>query len=188
MSAQDGKMEDEILETIQPPRTMRHLVSGKKSGSGPAIDLDAIERADQAMEKLSVSFNIWIEEEVEKLREAHQETIVSGMEGDAREALFRSAHDLRGEARTLGYPLLGQAAGTLADLLSMMPEEAEIPPALVEGHVQAIHAMLREDAKGEDNKIAIELVNCLREAANQLLEANGAFDDPDEEDGQVSAA
>ncbi|MEZ5878219.1 MAG: Hpt domain-containing protein [Tepidamorphaceae bacterium] len=88
------------------------------------------------MEKLSVSFNMWMEDEIDTLREAHTGTKKDGMTGEARQALFRAAHDIRGEAGTLGFPLVGQAASSLADLLSMLPDDVEIPDALIEGHVQ----------------------------------------------------
>lgn len=180
--------DQEELEVVHPPKNLKHLLFQAAGGGTSQIDMEAIERAEKAMERLSVSFDMWMDDEVETLRKAHQGTKSEGMSGDARKALFRAAHDIRGEAATLGFPLVGQAAGSLADLLSMLPEDVEIPDALIEGHVQGINAMLRENATGDDNKTAVDLVNCLREASNRLLMAAGAFDEPEGEAAKESDA
>ena len=188
MSDEHKNEPEEEIEVVQPPKNLKHLVFHAAGDSNSQIDLDAIDRAEKAMDKLSVSFNMWMDEEIDSLREAHMGAKKDGMSGESRQALFRAAHDIRGEAGTLGFPLVGQAASSLADLLSMLPDGVAIPEPLIEGHVQAIYAMLRENASGDDNKTAVDLVNCLREAANQLLKAEGAFDEPGEEDAEESDA
>ncbi|MCB1482174.1 MAG: Hpt domain-containing protein [Rhodobiaceae bacterium] len=188
MSDEQKNEPEEELEVVHPPKNLKHLVFQASGGGSSQIDLEAIERAEHAMEKLSVSFNMWMEDEIDTLRKAHDGTKKGDMAGESRQALFRAAHDIRGEAGTLGFPLVGQAAGSLADLLCMLPEDASIPEALIDGHVQAICAMLRENASGDDNKTAVDLVNCLREAATRLLEAEGALDDQETEEPEESNA
>lgn len=179
---------DQDIEIVEPTKTLRHVVTDDGKGSGPQIDMAAVERAEKALEKLSVSFSMWMGEEIETLRDTYAAAVAEGMMGEARDAFFRAAHDLRGEAATLGFPLVGQVAGSLADLLSMLPEQQAIPSPLVEGHVQAINAMIREHAKGDGNKTAVALANCLREASDRLLEASGALGEPDDTEAGANAA
>lgn len=187
-TAEGEKDKPEDLELVSLPKSLTHaLVKG--SGDGKAqIDMAAIERAEKALAKLSVSFNMWMEDDVCVLREAHERARAEGLQGEPRDLLFRAAHDLRGEAHTLGFPLVGQVAASLGDLLSMTPENVDIPAALVEGHVLAIIAMIREDARGGDNKTAIALANCLREASHKMLEASGALEEPELQPGSSASA
>lgn len=104
MSTDHTEKSDEKLEVVQPPKNLKHLVFQASGGGSSQIDLEAIDRAEKAMEKLSVSFNMWMEDEIDTLREAHTGTKKDGMTGEARQALFRAAHDIRGEAGTLGFP------------------------------------------------------------------------------------
>lgn len=177
MSQQGNDTPAEDVEVVEPPSNLKHIVSEGEEGGPPQIDTDAIDRAEKAMDKLSVSFNVWIGDDVNALREAYKRVDEHGLEGGAREQLFRTAHDLRGESANLGFPLVGQIASSLADLVSLLPDDTHVPPALIESHVQAICAMVREEAKGEDNKTAVTLTNCLREAAHAFLHGNGAYDD-----------
>ncbi|MCC0016978.1 MAG: Hpt domain-containing protein [Rhodobiaceae bacterium] len=183
----DKRAEEEV-EVVLPAKTLRHVVTDDGRKGGPQIDMDAIQRAEKALDKLSVSFGMWMGEEIDTLRDAHAAAVAEDMKGEARDAFFRAAHDLRGEAATLGFPLVGQVAGSLADLLSMLPPNLEISPGLVDGHIQAINAMIREDARGDDNKTAIALANCLREASGQLLEAHGALDNDIGSSAETDAA
>lgn len=188
MSDNYDDISDEDLETIEPPVTLKHLVTNTPGRGGKTIDMDAIERAEQAMENLSVCFGDWMNSEIEALRNAHARAREQGLSGESREELFRACHDLRGEADTLGFPLVGQAAGTLADLLALPAQSAGLPLELVEAHLQAIYAMLREDARGTDNKTAIELVNVLREAAHKVFRQAEEAEAPEPGDTRAAAS
>jgi len=58
MSDEQKNEPEEELEVVHPPKNLKHLVFQASGGGSSQIDLEAIERAEHAMEKLSVSFNM----------------------------------------------------------------------------------------------------------------------------------
>ena len=55
--------------------------------------------------------------------------------------LLRAAHDMKGQAATFNFPLIARVAGSLAKLIDDLPAEKELPLALVDAHVNAIHVI-----------------------------------------------
>jgi hypothetical protein len=115
---------------------------------GPArLDETAIRRAEQALQALSTNFNSWMEDACHILGDARDAVRKQGV-GDGRAAtLHRAAHDIRGQATILGFPLAARVGASLCLLLENGSTQAlhEGPLALlVEQHVDAIRAITRE--------------------------------------------
>jgi chemotaxis protein histidine kinase CheA len=103
-----------------------------------------------------------MESEVETLeaaRAAHAERAAQ----DTLFALYRSAHDLRGQAATFGFPLAGQIADGICTLIENSPAGAPAPQMLIDRHVEAIRAIVRENARERDNMLGLALVQRLSE-------------------------
>ncbi len=158
---------------FKAPDKLSKYVDPSLEGCPPKIDTDAITRAESALEELSTNFDAWIGDHAKQLRKALAEALEAGMRGEAREALFHVAHNLRGDSKTLGYPVVGNVADSLSELLELVPEDVEIPVALIHGHVHAVLAMIREEAGGDDNTTAVALANVLRQATSHWLESKG---------------
>ena len=60
--------------------------------------------------------------------------------------LFLAAHDVKGDAGTFGYPEVIPAADSLCRLLEHTPDLGKIPIAIVDQHVDAVRAIVREMA------------------------------------------
>ena len=132
-----------------------------------AVTEDPIQRAEQALASLSTQFDGWMRNELDMLEAAHFAFRTHGPAQDRLQRLFRAAHDIRGQSPTLGYPLVAAVAESLCMLLEYVPA-AHIPPALVDRHVETIRAMIREDAKGSEHKLAVTLSGHLRQATERL--------------------
>jgi chemotaxis protein histidine kinase CheA len=91
------------------------------------------------------------------------------------DALFRAAHDVKGEAATFGYPEVVGVADSLCRLLEHTPEIARIPAMLVDQHVDAVRAMIRESARSDKAEVAGELVRRLREVTDDFLKDENEF-------------
>ncbi len=151
-------------EVITPPHVMRMAVTH----SVECAD-DAVARAEAALTELSSEFGEWMRNECERLEAARQDVKGRGFIDTTHAGLFRAAHDLKGEAATFGYPAVGAAAESLCRLLEHTPDMARIPVRLVDQHVDAVRAIVREhDLPGRD-AVADVLTRRLREVTDTFL-------------------
>lgn len=140
-----------------------------RPGNGLEAAQKAIKAAEDAIEELSVNFDDWMVGEVERLCKANNAMKTGGLSEPALEEVFAVAHDIKGQAGTFGYPLAGDICASLCRLLDTCPDKDRIPVVLVGQHVDAVKAILREDAKGDDNRTARELSGQLRDVTEHFL-------------------
>jgi HPt (histidine-containing phosphotransfer) domain-containing protein len=107
--------------------------------------------------------------ECAKLDEARQLVKAEGFAEEIRDALFRCAHDIKGEAATFGFPLVAPPADSLCRLIEHTPDIAQIPLGLVDQHVDAIRAIVRENARADIEEVAWNLTRRLREVTDEFL-------------------
>src|SRR4051794_33199571 len=88
-----------------------------RTHKGPMETLEMISRAEKALEALAPSFNEWMLSEVKRLTDHFEHFDASSKEPEDFKALFLVAHDVRGQAMQFGYPIAGQIAAGLCDLL-----------------------------------------------------------------------
>ena len=136
------------IELITPPNILK-----AKAGGGGGLDLDAIARAESAVQALSGEFRGWTAQDVERLALAHR-SHVKDPAAQTRAALLRAAHDLKGQAASFGFPLLGRVAWSLSRLLGEMPENQDLPAGLVDAHVDAVQVIFRENITDGNDAIA----------------------------------
>lgn len=141
-------------EIIKPPNTLRVKLGG---GSGSVtIDMDAIQRAERAIDNLKVEFTGWLAQDIANLTNGLAEYSKNRSHQNA-DALFRAAHDLKGQATTFEYPLVARIAASLAKLMQGLRSLEATPLPLVEAHVNAIHAIHRDKIKDTSNLVALTL-------------------------------
>ncbi|WP_439575550.1 Hpt domain-containing protein [Phreatobacter sp.] len=133
------------------------------------FDLDALERAEAALAELSTEFDDWMRKEVVRLGDARDVVKRGGLGPETRPVLYRAAHDIRGQAATFGYPLAASVADSLCRLLDGIADDRRVPVGLVSQHVDAIGAIVREQATGADNRTALTLSERLASVVNDLL-------------------
>jgi HPt (histidine-containing phosphotransfer) domain-containing protein len=157
-------------EVITPPHELRKVV-------GPVRDPndDPIARAEAALVELSSEFATWMQNECERLEAARQGVTRQGFNAKTQEALFRAAHDIKGEAATFGYPSVAGVAESLCRLIEHTPESAHIPIALVEQHVDAVRAIVREYYRPDRADVAHALTRRLREVTDEFLTRENSF-------------
>lgn len=145
----------------------------------PGPDLEAIARAESALEELSASFANWMDEEVHTLLRRRDAAEAAGWSAEALADLFHSAHDIKGQAATFGFPRAGEIAGSLCCLLDHMPDPAAVPPELIGQHVDAIRAVVRETASDAGNATAATLAQRLDEVTQELIARHTTGTDAD---------
>ncbi|MHA1523774.1 MAG: Hpt domain-containing protein [Alphaproteobacteria bacterium] len=138
------------------------------TGTG-APDLTAIRRAERAMKNLSRNFDDWIDEEAQNLHKARAEMRAHGLAGEVGETVFRVAHDLRGQGETFGYPVVTEICASLCRLMEAGMEAQNTPVDLVEHHINAVRAVIRDRAKGAASGLASNLVSELNLATQAFI-------------------
>ncbi len=150
---------------ITPPNTLKHAIR-------PVIDRDLddpVARAEQALANLSGEFKTWMRSECDRLAAAHAAILKKGFDPQTRGELFRAAHDIKGDASTFGFPAAGVAAESLCRILEHAPDLAVVPPDLIQHHIDAIQAIVREHNTIEKAGVANELSARLRTVADDYL-------------------
>jgi len=157
-------------EVITPPHALRKAVAPV----GDASD-DPVARAEAALAELAGEFDGWMLAECDRLEAARQDVKGSGFTRRTHDALFRAVHDIKGEAGTFGYPAVAGAADSLCRLLEHTPEMQRIPLRLVDQHVDAVRAIVREYARPDLLNTAAALTRRLREVTDEFLRQENGF-------------
>jgi HPt (histidine-containing phosphotransfer) domain-containing protein len=153
-------------EVINPPNKLRKAVA-KVAPNDP--DDDPVARAEQALAQLAGDFSSWMDTECDRLDAARRDVKTKGFTKATREALFHAAHDIKGEAATFGYPAVASPAASLCRLVEHSPDLARIPLTLVDQHVDAVRAIVRESARPNIEAIATALTKRLCEVTDEFL-------------------
>jgi HPt (histidine-containing phosphotransfer) domain-containing protein len=162
-------------EIISPPFKLRRVLAKPPAAS---VD-DPVARAEEALARLASEFATWMEAEGERLDAARQGVKAAGFTTATRDALFFAAHDIRGDAETLGYPAVAIPAASLCRLIEHTPDMRRIPIALVDQHVDAVRAIIREGSRPDAEQTIAILTSRLREVTDEFL-AYENRDRPDE--------
>jgi len=150
-------------EVITPPNKLKAAV-------GRAIDGDdPVARAEAALAQLSPEFSSWMNDECERLDRARNNVRQNGLTALPRAALFRSAHDIKGQAATLGFPLVAAVAESLCRLIDETHDPARIPLDLVDQHVDAVRAIIREHGRPQAEAVAAQLTGTLRQVCEDFI-------------------
>jgi chemotaxis protein histidine kinase CheA len=152
-------------QVITQPNPLRKLVR-RVDDKDPD---DPVARAEKALASLSGEFKGWMLAECERLSAAYHAIKFDGMNAQNREELFRAAHDIKGGAATFGYPTAAAAAESLCRIIEHSPDLVAVPDELIAHHVNAIHAIFREQSRIEAIGMADELSKRLRGLADEYL-------------------
>jgi chemotaxis protein histidine kinase CheA len=150
---------------IPAPTNLRLKVGASRLG---AIDAAAIAKAEAALKSLSGNFSQWLQDEITKLDGARQQVRANGVTAETMETLYFRAHDLKGLGTTYGYQLITRIAASLCRLIDEKDKRTAASMPLVDAHIDAIKAAVREGMKADDHPVgaalAAELERRVKEA------------------------
>ena len=137
----------------------------------PALpnEADPVARAEEALAAISADFSDWMAQECDRLDNARRKVKEFGLSKQTRQELFLAAHDVKGDSGTLGYPEVSRAAESLCRLLDHAPDLAKIPLEIIDQHVDAVRAIVREHAREDVAAIAAALTGKLRTVTDEFL-------------------
>ena len=154
------------IELFMPPNMLKAKVGGGLGGP----DMAAMKRAEDAMAGLESQFGDWIAEDVKALAAARAR-YARNPDDDARSALLRTAHDIKGQAPTFNYPLIARVAGSLSRMIGELPAGAAVPLHLVDAHVNAITVIHKNKLQDTNDKTAQALCAELDARVDDVLAA-----------------
>jgi hypothetical protein len=153
-------------QMIQPTNALRLKVGGGRLG---AIDPAAIAKAEAALKSLASNFTQWLADEITKLDAARQQVKAQGATPETMENLYLRAHDLKGLGTTYGYQLITRIAGSLCRMIDEKEKRANTSLELVDAHIDAIKAAVRDDIKSDDHPVGSVLVEELERRVKAVV-------------------
>lgn len=154
-------------QVIAPPDDLRKKAVTPNKGF--SNERNAINRAERALEELSVHFGDWMNDEVALLTELRDQLKSEGMSEELLSEMLLRAHDLRGQAATLGFPSAATLCGALCNLIEAVPDKSRIPPIIIDHYVDSVRAIVRENVTNPDNLTAIALIKKLKSVTEEFV-------------------
>ena len=152
-------------EIIHPPNALRAKVGARFAVADPV----AVARAEAALKALSGEFAGWMAEETARLEAARAGLHAEDGSAAAWDAVQHCAHDLKGLGATYGFPLATRVCASLCRLLDDPAARALTPRALVDAHVEAVRAIVRDDARDPAHPVAAAMCAALEERTAEAL-------------------
>jgi hypothetical protein len=143
-------------QMIPVPNALGAKVGG--AGRLGAIDPAAIAKAEAALKSLSGNFAQWLADEITKLDAARAQVRAEGATTETMESLYLRCHDLKGLGATYGFPIITRLAASLCRLIDDKDKRTGAPMGLVDAHIDAIKAAVRDDIKDETHPVGKILV------------------------------
>jgi hypothetical protein len=159
---------------IVPPNRLKAVVI--RNGGSMEIVTDPIACAETALKQIEGEFRGWMNAECETIEAVRATIHAEGPTEKLIERLFNAAHDIMGHADVFGFPLARKIAESLCRLVSETPETTQIPFNLIDSHVDAVRAVVREGVHDADNRTGNEIYERLAKLTNAYLaktHANG---------------
>lgn len=128
-------------EMIEVPNMLRMKVGSRFGG----IDPGAVAKAEAALANLSSQFSMWLQDEITKLETARAAIKSQGVTTANVNQLYVHCHDLKGLGTTYGFPLVTRIAGSICKLMDEPDKRHEAPMFLVDAHIDAIRAAVRDN-------------------------------------------
>ncbi len=155
-------------ELIQVPNMLKLKVGGRGG-----IDMAAIAKAEAALKSLSGNFAQWLQDEIAKLDTARQAVKVEGLTALTVETLYLRAHDLKGLGATYEFPLITRIAASLCKLIDDPETRLSAPMFLVDAHIDAIKAAVRDDIRVDTHPTGKVLIEELEGRVGEYLATRG---------------
>lgn len=147
---------------IEPVRDL--AVRASRPGTQKDVD-KALAAAEAQLANLRTEFPVWMAAEVMELDKAWK--AYQAGEANAVTMLFRRVHDIRGQAGTFGFPLAGRAADILCKLMDAV---GEVPASIIEAHLYAIRAIVRDNVNTDNHPVGVPMIKALEKLSQKLVQ------------------
>lgn len=169
--AADKNLDKKSYGMIIPPNNLKKKVKITivKDGTESA----AIDNAEAAMAGMADKFKEWLEDEVANF-DIYRKDMCANRNAENLEKLHVIAHDVKGQAETMGFPLITLAAASLCKLIEVWEKPETFPLDQLNSHVDAIKVMLANDIRDKEHpigkKLTDKLINTVFDYVDEVAE------------------
>ncbi len=145
-----------------------------KAGIIDEQELNAlIDNADSAVSDLRDEYTDWIEQDLQKLKDAFNAT--KAEPGDAErhmKSLYAVAHEMKGQGKTFEYDLVTEIGGSLCSFLDQGAATGQQELEVIELHVNALTLVVSGRIMGDGGETGRKLTAGLAATVAKTLKAN----------------
>jgi hypothetical protein len=153
---------------IEPPPRAR-----LNEFAGASFSADDLTRAESAVAKVLTKYPNLLGDEVTKLVAAWAST-PDALSSETVAPVFAVAHELAGYGETFGYPLVTILARSLCRLLTMGDLNRGQMAVVVDAHINALNAVIRNRIQGHGGETGLALGGSLDKAIIKFQLSFGA--------------
>ncbi|MGE0253699.1 MAG: Hpt domain-containing protein [Alphaproteobacteria bacterium] len=149
-------------QMINRPNVLKAKVANP--APGPAIDPAVLAQAEAAIASMRGEFEERMTDEAARLVQ-----LVDGFaaaDGQLK-AIFRVAHELRGQGGTFGYPMVTEIGTLLCDYIEKLPDPAAADRSVLRAHAEALNAVVANRVQGDGGATGAGIVDGLRVLVNR---------------------
>jgi len=160
-------MAEDKLEVINPPNVLKEKVGTDGKG---AIDVEAIEKAQEVIASLADSYLDSVVEDFRKINEAFEK--LEAATGDRKEELmgvFQEALNLKGQGGSFGYDLMTAIGNELCLLIEKLDKAGPREVEAIKLHIHSMELVIGEDMKGKGGKAGEKMLAGLQQVCDKLL-------------------
>ncbi len=152
-------------EIIELPNTLK-----EKVGDGDGIAAARLAAAEAEIEALAQDYLSWVQLDLVRLRDALRAAQASPDDNAVYlEALYTTAHDMRGQGGSFGYPLVTNIAGALCRYLGHPVDPAKIDLEVCAIHVDALHAVIQNRIDGDGGATGAKMLEGIERVVGKSL-------------------
>jgi len=144
-------MSDDEVNIIKPPDTLRAKV---KKGGPDAVDVAALDRAEDVIASMADNYLEWVEEDLGKIQAAY-ETLQDNLDNQAdhKEKIFQIAHDMKGQGGSFGYDLITILGNDLCRFIET--HESDLSPVdqkVIKLYIDTMRIVITKRMSGDGGK------------------------------------
>ncbi|HLI19652.1 MAG TPA: hypothetical protein VKV32_00940 [Stellaceae bacterium] len=124
--------------------------------AGTSFDAEDITRAERAVAKVLEKYPTLLGDEVARLVAAWA-AAPEKLDSESVAPVFAAAHDLAGYGETFGYPLVTILSRSLCRLLTMGDLNRSHMTTVVEAHINALNAVVKNRMQGDGGETGLSL-------------------------------
>ncbi len=160
-------MAEDKLEVINPPNVLKEKVGNGNMG---AIDLEAIEKAEEVIASQADSYLDSVAEDLRKIDEAFKK--LEAATGDRKEELmgvFRESLNLKGQGGSFGYDLMTAIGNELCRLIEKLDKAGPKEVEAIKLHIHSMKLVIGEDMKGDGGAAGEKMLAGLQQVCDKLM-------------------
>jgi len=158
------------VEIIHRPNKLRAKVGGSADGKPGRIDPAALERAHVHVSRMAEAHQAQTRIDLGELQEVYRLAVDQPENRPVHmRRLFKIADGVMNAGKMFGYDLLSEFANSLTHFIVNLPNPTPAQMQVVALHIDAMHALVRDNIKGDGGDLGKALSQSLAMARAKLL-------------------